>query len=310
MATEEHGRAWAWTTACSYAAANVMMRAAALSVDGLLGSLLRLVPVALTGWVTVATRRTGRRREADKRGAVGGTELLWLLVGGAVSYALGAILSFRALAIGGLAIAVNASQAGIVWGGILLGALLLSEPPRRGQVVGCVLIALGLVAIGASQIGTRSFALDAVLLAIAAGVCYAVQNVAVRRVQRDQAAVDAVVAVAATGGAIPLIAIVAGRAFLDPTGVLAGTSLFDVGVTLGAGFANMLAVVATAFAVRTQSVATVNAIGSAQVVLSAVAAAAFFGENLPPLLLLGSAGLILGIVVSEVDCHLLDLPAT
>lgn len=293
------GERWAWTSALAYAVVNVMIRAAAPQIDAWLGSLLRLIPVAALAWFMLVRSGSHELRPGDPR-YLGPRLIGGLVFGGAVSYVIGNVFFFRALVDGGLAISVNAVQGGNVWGGVILGALLLSERPKREQIAGALIIAAGLTLIAISQLSTPGqLWYEGLLLAIAAGVCYATANVFVRLVQRHRAALYPVLACAAAGGFVPLLIVTIVRTFVDPAGLYTGLHLYDVGVVLAAGCANVLALAGIAQAVRYSSVATVNTIGSAQIVFSFLASVFLFGEAVPPLMLLGVVAVIGGILVGQ-----------
>jgi drug/metabolite transporter (DMT)-like permease len=293
------GERWAWTSALAYAAVNVMIRAAAPQIDAWLGSLLRLLPVAALAWFMLARAGFHELRPGDPR-YLGPRLIGGLVFGGAVSYVIGNVFFFRALVDGGLAISVNAVQAGSVWAGVILGALILRERPRREQIMGAVIIAGGLTIIAIGQLSTPGqLWYEGLLLAIAAGVCYATANVFVRLVQRHRAALYPVLACAAAGGLVPLLIVTIVRTFVDPAGLYTGLHLYDVVVVLVAGCANILALAGIAQAVRYSSVATVNTIGSAQIVFSFVASVFIFGETVPLLMAVGLVAVIGGILVGQ-----------
>lgn len=293
------GERWAWTSALAYAVVNVMIRAAAPQIDAWLGSLLRLLPVAALAWFMLARSGFHELRPGDPR-YLGRYLIGGLVFGGAISYVIGNVFFFRALADGGLAISVNAVQGGSVWGGVILGAFILRERPRREQIIGAVIIAAGLTIIAISQLSTpRQLWYEGLLLAMVAGVCYATANVFVRLVQRHRAALYPVLACAAAGGLVPLLIVTIVRTFVDTAGLYAGLHPYDVAVVLAAGCANVLALAGIAQAVRYSSVATVNTIGSAQIVFSFVASVFIFGEAVPLLMLVGVVAVIGGILVGQ-----------
>jgi drug/metabolite transporter (DMT)-like permease len=293
------GERWAWVTAVAYTLSNVMMRAAAPQLDGWLGSFLRLLPIAAFGWLMLARTGTQDVHPGNPR-FLGWRLIAGLAFGGVVSYVVGTVFFFRALADGGLAISVNAVQGSCVWGGLLLGALMLRERPRWEQLVGCSIIAAGLAIIALSRLDTPGDLWSVGLaLAIGAGLAYAAQNAFVRLAQRERDALYPVIACAATAGFVPLLVVILVRAFVDPAGQFAGADPYTCTVALVAGCANGVAVAATAKAVRYVSVGTINAIGSAQIVFSFGASMLIFGESVPPLMLAGVAGVLGGIVIGQ-----------
>jgi drug/metabolite transporter (DMT)-like permease len=293
------GERWAWTSALAYGVVNVMLRAAAPHIDAWLGSLLRLLPVAALAWFMLARSGAHELRPRDPR-YLGPRLIGGVLLGGAISYVIGNVFLFRALVDGGLAISVNASQAGSVWGGVLLGALLIRERPRREQIAGALIIAAGLSLIAVSQLSTPGHLwYEGLLLAIGAGVCYATANVFTRLVQRHRAALFAALACAAAGGLVPLLLVTVVRTIVDPAGLYTGLHVYDVAVVLAAGCVNVVALGGVTQAVRYVPVATANTIGSAQIVFSLLASIFLFGEAVPLLMLVGVLFVIGGILAAQ-----------
>jgi drug/metabolite transporter (DMT)-like permease len=293
------GERWALASAVSFAVVDVMLRAAAPRVDSWLGSLLTLIPLAVVTWLLLA--RSGFRELRPRHDQyLGGRLIGGLVFGGIVGYVVGNVFFFRALVDGGLAISVNALQSGNVWGGIILGILILRERPTIQQVIGGVVIVLGLTIIAVSRLDTPGQAwLLGLFLAVAAGFCYAATNVFTRLVQRHRAAVVAVLACTAAGGLVPLVAIVTIRLLADPAGILTGLQARDVAVVLGSGVLSIAAMVCVAQAVRHTAVATVNAIAASAVVFTLLASIVMFAESAPPAMFVGVAAVLGGILVGQ-----------
>jgi drug/metabolite transporter (DMT)-like permease len=283
------GERWALVAAIGYTIVNVMLRAAAPSIDSVLGSLIRLVPVLVVAWIIVL--RDGAREFRPSRPEfIGRRPIGLLLAGGATSFVLGNILYFGALREGGLGITVGGVHGGVVIGGIWMTALFLHEPLRRAQLGGAGIIVLGLGAIAWAQTGGSIGELWwlGLIFALGAGTTYAAANAVSRLVQRRRPIVFVTLAVSSLGGFVPLALIVAGRELASP-----GSVTFDPGSAVAvflAGFANAVALGGLAMAVRTASVASVNTISSSSVVLSFAASVLVFGET-------GSAPMILGMVL-------------
>jgi drug/metabolite transporter (DMT)-like permease len=293
------GERWAVASAMSFAVVDVMLRAAAPSVDGWLGSLLTIIPLAVVSWLLFA--RAGFRAIRPSHAEyLGGRFIAGLMLGGLLGYVVGNVFFFRALVDGGLAITVNALQGGNVWGGIILGLLILRERPAIQQLIGGVVIVAGLTIIAISRLGSPGDAwLLGLILAVGAGMCYAVANVFTRLVQRHRSAMVAVLACTAAGGLVPLVAVVTARIALDPTGILTGLQARDVLVVLGSGVLSILSMVCMVQAVRYTAVATVNAIAASAVVYTLVASIVIFSESAPPLLFVGVAGVLGGILIGQ-----------
>jgi drug/metabolite transporter (DMT)-like permease len=293
------GERWAVASAMSFAAVDVMLRAAAPSLDGWLGSLLTLIPLSVVSWLLLA--RSGFREIRPSHPEyLGGRLIAGLMLGGLLGYVVGNVFFFRALVDGGLAITVNSLQGGNVWGGIILGLLILRERPAIQQVLGGIVIVAGLTIIAVSRLGSPGDAwLLGLTLAVAAGMCYAATNVFTRLVQRHRAAMIAVLACTAAGGLVPLVVIVAARIALDPAGILTGLQARDTLVVLCSGVLSILAMACMVQAMRHTAVATVNAISASAVVYTLVASIIIFSESAPPLLFVGVAAVLGGILVGQ-----------
>src|SRR3990172_7714964 len=286
------GERWALVAAIGYTIVNVMLRAAAPSIDSALGSLICLIPVLVVAWVIVL-REGARELRPGRPEFIGARPIALLLLGGVSSFVLGNILYFGALREGGLGITVGGVHAGVVIGGLWMGAAFQREPPRREQLAGAGLIVLGLAAIGLAQTGgsvTELWWLG-LLFALGAGTTYAAANAISRSVQRRRPLVFITLAASSLGGMVPLAVIVAVRELSAPGSVVADPG--SAGAVFLAGFANAVALAGLAMAVRTAPVASVNTISSGNVVLSFFASVVIFNEP-------GSAPMIAGMILVTV----------
>jgi len=298
MPTFQFGRGerWALVSAFAYAAVGVLLRAAAPTMDPVLGSLLRQVPliaIAITAIVVMG----GRELRPAAPEFLGWRLIGALVVAGAVSLAIGNIMFFEALKSGGLGVTVGGVQAGSVLGGLWIGMLALRERPVREQLLGAALIVAGLVQIAIAQ--TELLAglwWLGLLLALAAGTTYALANSISRYVQRQRPLLFATLLVSSLGGVVPLSGIVGARAALGEGIAVDAPSVIAV---LVAGLANALALASLALAVRAAPVATVNTISSGSIVLSFLASVFVFGESGSPPMILGITLVTAGIIVAQ-----------
>ena len=299
MPTIEFGRGerWAIVSAFAYAAVGVMLRAAAPTIDPVLGSLLRQLPLiviavgalAILGW---------RELRPGSPEFLGWPFIAALAVSRALSFVLGNIMFFEALKSGGLGVTVGGVQAGSVLGGLWIGFLALRERPVREQLFGAALILAGLVQIAIAQ--TQQVAdlwWVGLLLALGAGTTYALGNTVSRFVQRTRPLLFAILLVSGLGGIVPLTAMVAARAALGETMAADTPSVLAV---LAAGLVNALALASLALAVRAAPVATVNSISSGAIVLGFLASVLVFGENGSPPMIVGITLVTGGIIVAQV----------
>jgi len=292
------GERWALVAALAYTIVNVMLRAAAPSIDSALGSLIRLIPVLVVAWVIVL-RDGARDLRPSQPSFIGRRSLVLLVVGGFASFVVGNILYFGALREGGLGITVGGVQAGSVLGGLWMSTLFLREPPRRAQLAGAAVIVVGLIAIGWAQTGGSVSELWwlGLLFALGAGTTYAAANAVARSVQRRQPLVFVTLAASSLGGFVPLALIVALRSIVEPGSVTADAG--SAGAVFLAGFANAVALGGLAMAVRHAPVASVNTISSASIVLSFAASVLVFGESGTAPMVAGMALVVAGIVVAQ-----------
>jgi drug/metabolite transporter (DMT)-like permease len=290
------GERWALLSAVAYTVVNVTLRSAAPTIDGALGSLIRLIPVAVVAWAFVV-RDGARDFRPSGEGFIGWRLIGALVVGGAGSFVLGNILYFSALREGGLGITAGGIQSGSVLGGIWMGFLFLRERPRNVTLAGAGLIIFGLAAIAWAQTTTvhERWWLG-LALAVAAGTTYAFANATARAVQRRRPLLWVTLAASSLGGAVPLMLIVGIRvASGEHLAGDAGSAL----VVFLAGFANAVALGGLAMAVRHAPVASVNTISSASIVFSFIASVAIFGETGSAPMVLGILAVTAGIIVAQ-----------
>lgn len=290
------GERWALVSAVAYTIVNVTLRSAAPTIDGALGSLIRLIPVAVIAWVFVA-RDGARDFRPGAPGFIGFRLVAALVAGGAASFVLGNILYFSALREGGLGITAGGIQSGSVLGGIWMGYLFLRERPGRLQLAGAGLIILGLIAIAWAQTTTLH---DrwwlGLVLALTAGTTYALANATARAVQRRGPLLWVTLAASSLGGMVPLATIVAARVAGGEHLAVNGPSALIVFL---AGFANAVALGGLAMAVRNTNVASVSTISSASIVFSFIASVTIFGESGSPAMIVGVLVVTAGIVVAQ-----------
>jgi drug/metabolite transporter (DMT)-like permease len=290
------GERWALVSAVSYTAVAVLLRSAAPTIDPALGSLVRLLPLAVIAWAIVFRSGAHELRPSSPR-FLTWRLIGWLLLGGSMSLVVGNILYFQALNAGGLGITAGAVQGGSVLGGLWLGYLALRERPRNEQVIGAVIIVAGLGAIAIAQAGSiKELWWLGLLLGIGAGTTYALANALNRIVQRERPLLFLALAVSGLGGMVPLAIIVGVRQAMGETIVADAASITSV---LVAGVANAVALASLALAVRAAPVASVNTISSASVVFAFVASVLVFGESGSVPMIAGILLVTAGIVVSQ-----------
>jgi len=298
MPTLQFGRGerWAMVSAVAYTVVNVTLRSAAPTIDPVLGSLVRQLPLLVIAAVAVFAVG-GRPLRPSSPEFLGWRLVGALVVGGFTSFVIGNVLYFNALTTGGLGVTVGGVQAGSVLGGLWIGFIALRERPVGEQLFGAVLIVAGLVEIAVATTATLA---DlwwlGLLLALGAGTTYALSNTASRWVQRQRPLLFVTLLVSSLGGAIPLTAVLSVRAATGDTIVGDTPSILAV---IGAGFANAVALASLALAVRAAPVATVNTISSSAIVLSFIASVVVFGETGSPPMIVGITLVTAGIIVAQ-----------
>lgn len=291
------GERWALVSAFAYTAVNVMLRSAAPSIDPVLGSLLRQLPLLVIAIVALAAM--GGRELRPSAPEFLGWRFVWMLfLSGTLSFVVGNILYFEALKSSGLGVTVGGVQAGSVLGGLWIGVLALRERPVREQLLGAALIIAGLFQIAVAQTSNvAELWWLGLLLALGAGTTYAIGNTVSRLVQKQRPLLFATLLVSGLGGIIPLTGTVGVRAATGDALLADGGSALAV---LAAGLANAVALASLALAVRAAPVATVNTISSGSIVLSFVASVLLFNESGSPPMILGITLVTAGIIVAQV----------
>lgn len=289
------GETWALITALAYTATNLLLRAAAVHIDPWLGSLLRQVPVFALAWGAVVIGRRGEVWPWSSR-FLGWQFTVALVVGGMVSFVIGNLFYFNALASGGLGVTASGAQAGIILTALVAGSLALGERPTRPMLAGAAVLVGGLALIGMARGASADGWLAGIAFALGAGASYAISNVLTRLVQRTRPTTFVALAGTSLGGLVPLLLIQAIRGGGNP---IAGADAGQVLTVLAAGCFNALALVGIVQSLRYTTVAISSSIQSATVVFSYAAAVVLFTESSAPLMVAGVVAVALGIVVSQ-----------
>jgi drug/metabolite transporter (DMT)-like permease len=289
------GESWALITALAYTATNLLLRAAAVEIDPWLGSMLRQVPVFALAWGAVII---GRRAEVVPWSTrfLGWQFALALIVGGTVSFVIGNLFYFNALATGGLGVTASGAQAGIILTALVLGLLTLGERPSRQVLAGAAVLVAGLSLIGLARGAAVDGWLAGLAFALGAGASYAISNVLTRLVQRTRPTTFVALAGTSFGGLVPLLLIQVIRGGGNP---IDGADAEQVLIVLAAGCFNALALLGIVQSMRYTTVAIASSIQSSTVVFSYVAAVILFAESSVPLMVAGVAAVAVGVVISQ-----------
>lgn len=256
--------------------------------------MLRQVPLALLAWTAVLWIDRGSVQPMSSR-FIGWPVLGALVLGGFISFVIGNVFFFGALANGGLGVAASGAQGGVVVAGAL-GSVLLRERPSAQAWVGISVIVMGLVFIATAQGAPGDAWHLGLLLALGAGTSYAISNTITRTVQRHRSALWITLAANSVGGFGVLFLIQIVRGGGNP---LAGATLEVALVVLAAGCVNALALIGIAQSLRHISVAASSSIQSATVVFSFIAAVVIFNEFAALPMVVGVMAVAAGIIVAS-----------
>ncbi|MBB5633347.1 O-acetylserine/cysteine efflux transporter [Cryobacterium mesophilum] len=296
------GALLALLAAASYATVNALLRSVAADVDPFAGSLIRQIPLLVIAMAALIILRPAalRPRSVD---FIGPKMVIVLMVAGVVSFLVGNVFLFSGLNWVGLAVATAASQGGIVLGGTLVSALVLREPPTRWQLVGVIVVAVGLAVVASPGFGNVQAGLLAVigfLLSLAAGVCYTISNAASRTVQRRPRTFITALAMTNLGGIIALTIAVAVRSGGRFDLVYSALTTSQILVLILAGAVNAVALASITLAVRFTTVTAVSALSSLVIVFGIIIAWLVFHENIAVAVIVGAAIIIVGVVIAQV----------
>ncbi|MDH4334823.1 MAG: DMT family transporter [Chloroflexota bacterium] len=289
------GETWALITALAYTATNLLLRAAAVHIDPWLGSMLRQVPVFAFAWGAVVI---GRRAEVWPWSSrfLGWQFAIALIVGGTISFVIGNLFYFNALATGGLGVTASGAQAGIILTALVAGLVALGERPSRQMIAGAAVLVGGLALIGLARGASVDGWLTGLAFALGAGASYAISNVLTRLVQRTRPTTFVALAGTSLGGLVPLLLIQVIRGGGNP---IDGADAAQVLIVLAAGCFNAVALLGIVQSMRSTTVAIASSIQSSTVVFSYVAAVILFAESRVPLMVAGVVTVAVGIVISQ-----------
>ena len=295
------GELLALTGALSYATVNALQRSVAKGIDPYVGSLIRQIPLFLMATIFIlAVRPTSLRPRSDKY--LGLPLLRLLFVAGVGSFCIGNILLFAGLNWVGLAVAVAASQGGLVLGGAAISTFVMKEPPVGWQRVGIAVVACGIALTAApaiSSINQGALAILGFVVSFSAGVFFTISNAASRSVQKKGGTFLVALAITNIGGVCALALAVLIRAHGNFANLWPGITSHQVTVLLGAGCVNALAIASVTLAVKFTNVANVSMILSLVLVFGLFTARLVFGESIQPTFLMGASAVLGGVLLGQ-----------
>ncbi|MCC6270341.1 MAG: DMT family transporter [Microbacteriaceae bacterium] len=295
------GALLALLAAASYATVNALLRSVAADVDPFAGSLIRQLPLLVIATTALIVLRPAALRPRAVE-FIGAKWVIILMGAGVVSFLVGNVFLFSGLNWVGLAVATAASQGGIVVGGTLISALVLREPPTRWQLIGVIIVAVGLVAVatpGFADVQGGILAILGFAFSFGAGVCYTIANAASRTVQRRPRTFITALAMTNIGGIIALTIAVAVRSGGRFDLVYSALSPSQMLVLLLAGTVNAVALGSITLAVRFTTVTAVSALSSLVIVFGIILAWLVFQEDIAVPVIIGAGIIIAGVVVAQ-----------
>lgn len=287
------GLKWAWLSAASYAASNLLLKLGSARTEPVLAAAIMLTPAwLLSTGLALQEGRSGARWLGVRAAAS-----LWvaMMTGGLLAYFVGNQAFIRSLQVGGAAVAVPSAQSSVLWAA-LLGALFLGEGLSRRQVMGILSFGAGLVGLGWG-LGTTTATPRpgwwmAVPLGLLAGLCWSLASLFMRWGMRRGLSHYQALSLASGGGWLGLVAY--GTLTYGMWGWI-GLASGALSRLAGAALLNALAQLSLARALSLSTVARVSATNSASVAAVVVLSWLLLGERATPAGALGVAALLAGV---------------
>jgi drug/metabolite transporter (DMT)-like permease len=226
---------------------------------------------------------------------MGWRTLLVLLAGGTLMTVVGTVGYFFALREGGVVLTQPVLATNILWGA-LIAAAFLKEPLSKSMTVGILLAVLGVALLGYGRTAggeVPSSVLLAIPLALIPAVAWASSASCTRYALVR--GVDKYLAIAVSG--TWAVIILTGVVFLIGRGPAFWTTGWQAfGTLLLAGLLTAAAQISIAQALSLAPVASVTTINGTNPVLATILAFLLLGEELNPLMLVGTVLTVVGVV--------------
>jgi len=288
------GELWAVLAALSYMLQTLTLRAAAPSVDPVVGALVMGSPTWVFAWTVLLTsdRRKGQvwpRSESF----IGWRTVGLVALGATLSYAAGNSLWVWAMKLGGTTIVTPATQSLALWTA-LLGYLLLGERHSRRLPLGLAGFACGLLLLGWGRAGVSGLQeawKAALFMALGAALCWSSASTANRFALLRGTDRFALLWLAQTVGMLSLAAM----ALVPNPSALLHIDRRSLFFLLAAGLLNLAAQSTLITALSLTSVASVGLISSTGGVLTPLAGALLFGDPLNGIMLGGMTLIVVSV---------------
>lgn len=165
-----------------YTSVNLLLRNVAGNVPATVVAMWRLTP--LFAYAIVMNSRPDARAQLQRVARFGDGQwkaVLGLVAGGISSHVIGNTIFQLSLGLGGVGLAVPASQGGVIGTALLLGAFWFKERPAPQRIIGTLTMIGGIVVISWQHgLVMGESALLGVLVGAAAGGCWALSSVMLR----------------------------------------------------------------------------------------------------------------------------------
>ncbi|MGH2592831.1 MAG: DMT family transporter, partial [Anaerolineae bacterium] len=245
--------------------------------------------------------RQGRSRlRPSSADFVGWRVILISFLGGAVGTSIGTVAFFYALQAGGVVLTVPVLATNILWSAII-AALFLKERLTAQMVVGIVAAVSGVALLGYGRSAGNEVlpgALAAIPLALVTALSWATAANCTRYALTRGVDKYLAIALSQTCGLVLLVGILfaVGRGALLWT-----TALSAIGLFLLAGLLSAVALICDTHALSLTTVASVLTISGTNPVISTILAVVFLGEDLRPLMAIGTFLTVVGVLYVQLS---------
>ena len=295
----DYGEFWILGSIFGFAAAYLCDRVAVVSVNPLVGPVMKNLPSLIFATFLLLRQQRYRQINPASDQFVGRSVVVWFMASGAAATA-GLMLYFFAINVGGVVITPPFLQTQMVWA-TLFAFVFLGEELRAVGWLGLMLCVLGLMTLSFGQSIGRPVSPEwylAIPLACGAAACYAVTGALTRRGQLEGAhQATGMFLRFTTSITLAFLVLLLGGGF----GSLLSASWRDLGMLFLSGvLSGPIAVYCFFMALRMMTVGRTFALNGLNQVVAAVLAVFFLGEfiNLP---------MVLGILITFLGVTLVQL---
>lgn len=282
-----------------YTIVNLVLRGISGRVPASMVAMWRLFPLCLYA-TAMLLRSSERQTLASLRLSARewAKVFLGLVLGGVSSYVVGNTLFQVAIAQTGVGVAVPAAQGGVIWAGLLAGALWFREKPSQARIAGAVIMVVGIAVLSWRPGASGASALSTGLVyAVLAGCAWSLSGVMLRFAYKHGLTPHAGQVISTWAAFIILWYTTA-----STQGSVLATSTTPPAVLLQmllVGVVNAATLTFTALALRRTEVAVVNMFSAGSLALSTLGGVWFYGEPWSGMIALGLVLTLGGLVVAN-----------